>query len=294
MKKTFLKYIMIIAIDIFLIVMLFNIYESKKIKADDYLKENFSDEEILFINENEIPLDKLKTYKQYKNFDVYEYWNYEKELKGGNYLKAINTVNAPFYYKPYENIKPSLFLNTSLVLTNKSYYLNHDYVPSALDNVKNYNFEFVSRINENMKGNKEALEALEKMFNDAKKDNISLVLFSAYRSFSKQEDLFYNVNREDDTVSAKPGFSEHQTGLAFDISTYEYGLTVYFDKTKEFEWLYNNCYKYGFILRFPKDKENKTFYSYEPWHYRYVGDKAKDIFENNLTLEEYILNNFEL
>ena len=87
--------------------------------------------------------------------------------------------------------------------------------------------------------------------------------------------------------SAKPGHSEHQTGLAVDVegSNNDYDK---FESSIEFNWMINNSYKYGFILRYPKGKENITGFKYEPWHYRYVGiELAKYLYKNNLTLEEY-------
>ena len=94
------------------------------------------------------------------------------------------------------------------------------------------------------------------------------------------------VNKAD-TYSARPGFSEHHTGLAIDIDNIKTSYTD-FDKTKEFIWMQENAYKYGFILRYPEDKVDITGYIYEPWHYRYVGvEAAKYIYENNMTLEEY-------
>ena len=91
-----------------------------------------------------------------------------------------------------------------------------------------------------------------------------------------------------DTYSARAGYSEHQTGLAVDIYNKVLPYTS-FEETEEFTWMQENAYKYGFILRFPKDKTNITGYQYESWHYRYVGKEvAKEIHENNLTLEEYL------
>ena len=86
--------------------------------------------------------------------------------------------------------------------------------------------------------------------------------------------------------SAKPGYSEHQTGLAVDVmgSNNDYNK---FEYTKEFEWMKSNAHLYGFILRYPKGKEHITGYKYEPWHYRYVGDIASTIYNRNITLEEY-------
>ena len=90
-----------------------------------------------------------------------------------------------------------------------------------------------------------------------------------------------------DKCSARPGHSEHQTGLSIDVmgSNNDYNI---FDKSKEFKWMKDNAHKYGFIMRYPKNKEYITGFKYEPWHYRYVGiDTAQKIYENNITLEEY-------
>ena len=121
---------------------------------------------------------------------------------------------------------------------------------------------------------------------------------SSYRSYDYQVNLYNNYVKSDgkdaaDTYSARPGFSEHQTGLAVDIYNKELPYTS-FEETKEFEWMQKNAYKYGFILRFPKDKVNITGYQYEAWHYRYVGKKAaKYIHDHNITLEEYYIKKVE-
>ena len=138
-----------------------------------------------------------------------------------------------------------------------------------------------------------AKEAYEEMAKAAQKDKRKLVIMSAYRSYDYQVNLYNRYAKKDgsdkaDTYSGRPGFSEHQTGLAFDLYN---GKTVYtrFEETKEFDWMQENAYKYGFILRFPKDKEKETGYVYEAWHYRYVGKEiAKEIKEKNISLEEYI------
>ena len=85
----------------------------------------------------------------------------------------------------------------------------------------------------------------------------------------------------------RAGYSEHQTGLALDIVTYGASMDT-FENTDEFKWLSDNAYKYGFILRYPKGKEKLTGYSYESWHYRYVGkDVAKKIHDLDITYDEY-------
>ena len=126
----------------------------------------------------------------------------------------------------------------------------------------------------------------------AKEEGYTIRAVSAYRSYSYQANLYNNYVSKDgvseaDKYSARPGFSEHQTGLAIDVDN---GISNFndFENTKEYKWMMENSYKYGFILRYPKDKEYITGYIYEPWHYRYVGVAiATFITQNNLTYEEY-------
>lgn len=150
------------------------------------------------------------------------------------------------------------------------------------------------------------------MFADAKASGINLIICSAYRSAEKQGENFDNKKQEhiakgkteDEAIAvtsaaiAKPGTSEHQTGLALDIVTSSYqSLNAGFENTPAFKWLSENAHKHGFILRYPKDKQDITDIVYEPWHYRYVGEKnAAVIKESGLCLEEYIeaLNGFPL
>src|SRR5690606_25707577 len=116
-----------------------------------------------------------------------------------------------------------------------------------------------------------------------------------YRSYSYQSNLYNRYVRshgktEADRFSARPGHSEHQTGLAFDFGgkNQAHWLEKSFEGTKEGKWLLANAHKYGFILRYPKGKEKITGYIYEPWHYRYVGSKkASEIKNSKLTMEEY-------
>lgn len=149
---------------------------------------------------------------------------------------------------------------------------------------------------------------LKEMLSCAQAQNCPLYIVSSYRSVQRQELLYktsYQKNLNEgltpkeakektEQYQAPPGTSEHATGLAFDIVGKDWfkthsDLTDDFDTTAAYKWLSENAYKYGFILRYPKDKEEVTGYSYEPWHYRFVGvDAAKIIKENNLCLEEYL------
>ena len=131
---------------------------------------------------------------------------------------------------------------------------------------------------------------LKEMFAAAKKEGISLWIKSGYRSYNDQKVIYNNYVAKDgvaeaDRYSARPGHSEHQTGLAFDLNS----LSQSFGDTKEGKWLAQNCHKYGFIIRYPKNKEHITGYMYEPWHVRYLGvETASQVYASGLCLEEYL------
>nr|WP_257144039.1 M15 family metallopeptidase [Bacillus sp. AFS002410] len=146
---------------------------------------------------------------------------------------------------------------------------------------------------------KEAGHALEKLFEKAESDGIELTPVSAYRSFERQKSLYnyyVQIHGEDWTqsFSAVPGTSEHQTGLAIDVSSPNFGnkLEQGFGKTKEGIWLAKHAHECGFVIRYPEDKAEMTGYDYEPWHIRYVGIKyATYLYKNNLVLEEVMKPN---
>lgn len=144
---------------------------------------------------------------------------------------------------------------------------------------------------------KQARKAFEKMAAAALLEDYRLWAFSTYRSFEYQTDLYNKYVKRDgveeaDRYSARPGYSEHQTGLAFDIGEVnkeQDWASTRFGETDAGKWLAENAHLYGFILRYPEGKETITGYMYEAWHFRYVGEEiAKDIYENNITLEEYL------
>ncbi len=135
-----------------------------------------------------------------------------------------------------------------------------------------------------------------KMFADAKLANLDLIMNSGFRS-SKLQSFYYNnyVKNSGEAAankfSAKPGYSEHQTGLAFDISyaNRKCYLEICFAETEAGMWLAAHAHEYGFILRYPNGKETITGYQFEPWHFRYVGkDVAEKIYEKQTTYEEYL------
>ena len=177
-----------------------------------------------------------------------------------------------------------------LVVANKKYALDYYFEPTDLRVV-------------NATGNRThylrdcAASALESMFAAAAQEGITLVTCSSYRSASYQASLYNNYvamygTATADTISARPGYSDHQTGLAADIGDHDQAtvFTQAMEYTVEGQWLYAHAHEYGFILRYPKGKEWITGYSFEPWHYRYVGvDYATAIYNvsPDCTLEEY-------
>lgn len=144
---------------------------------------------------------------------------------------------------------------------------------------------------------KEARASFSEMAAEAKLSGYELVAFSTYRSFDYQSQLYERYVSNDgqeaaDRYSARPGYSEHQTGLAFDIGEElfeEHFASESFGETEAGKWVAANAAKYGFIMRYPKGKEKITGYMYEPWHFRYIGvEQAGKVYESKLTLEEYL------
>lgn len=164
-----------------------------------------------------------------------------------------------------------------MIFVNKDYGLPKNYVPNG------------------GKLEDELVEAFRKMKEAAKEDGLTINIRSGYRSYPVQTQLYNDYVRNDgkdnaDRYSAEPGFSEHQTGLAIDITTSNTSKPIgfWFDETPQAKWLYENAYKYGFILRYPQGKEHITGYRAESWHYRYLGkEHSKNFNMNDLTLEEY-------
>ena len=139
------------------------------------------------------------------------------------------------------------------------------------------------------------IDAMQAFVDGARNQGLSVIMTSGYRDYYTQTSLFEAKvaeygEEEAATIVAPPGTSEHQTGLAADITDdyYEY-MNESLENTELFKWMSAHCHEYGFIVRFPKGKEDITGIMYEPWHYRYVGvEAATYIMENNLTLEEFV------
>lgn len=160
------------------------------------------------------------------------------------------------------------YINGILVV-NKTYSLPADYAPGV---------------------DSQAQQAFNEMAAGAANDGISLYVVSGYRSYYYQQQLYnnyvyYRGVTETDRFSARPGHSEHQTGLAFDVNN----ASSSFENTPEAKWLEEHCVEYGFIIRYPQGKESVTGFKYEPWHVRYLGkENAQAVHDSGLCLEEYL------
>lgn len=176
------------------------------------------------------------------------------------------SVTVTPYVAPVE---PEITYINGILIANKTYPLPSTYNP-GVDTVANND--------------------LQKMFAAAKADGIDLFVVSGFRSYATQKYIYNDYVARDgkaeaDRYSARPGHSEHQTGLGFDINKAD----LSFEGTPEAIWLAENCHKYGFIIRYPQEKEHITGYIYEPWHIRYLGvDIATAVYNSGLCLEEYL------
>lgn len=195
-------------------------------------------------------------------------WSYVTQGETRGYVRASKLINIP-------DASKVTYLQGILVV-NKDYPLPKNYAPGIDATAK---------------------QAMNQLIAVASRAGYKLSAFSVYRSYGEQTRIHNNYVKRDgqaaaNRYSARPGHSEHQSGLAFDIG--EVGrenlwLTEQFGTTAAGKWLVSNAHTYGFILRYPQGKESITGYMYEPWHFRYVGKThAVAIQQTNVTLEEYL------
>lgn len=213
----------------------------------------------------------------------------EKEIEAGKGLSmekevAKNEAGNPINNNPYD----------VLGLVNKHHALPDDYVPEDLVE-PDVRFPFTEDLPKKQL-RKVAADALEELFAAGDEAGVDLYAQSGYRSFDRQDAIFAanveeNGEEKANNYSARPGESEHQTGLTMDVTSTDvnYDLVIAFEDTDEGKWVKEHAAEYGFIIRYPEDKEDITEYQYEPWHLRYVGKKAaEEITEKGLSLEEYL------
>lgn len=215
-------------------------------------------------------------------------------ISAGAEAVSLNEDSVPVFYQDIIQVENPDSLS---VLVNKNYSLPEDYEPYDLVflEVPLYNND---KNNEANYLRKEAADALKELFTAAQKEGYELIARSGYRSYATQASLYEQYVEQDgveaaDTYSARPGHSEHQTGLTIDITSDSVhgGLTESFGETEEGKWIAENAYRFGFIVRYPQDRTAETGYQYEPWHLRYVGvQAATEIYQDQLILEDYVLS----
>ena len=258
-------------------------------ELEEYIENSKTDQSLKDENNKDYIVNfllNLINEKYYKKDNLERYVNYYSKNNNLTSKEIVTNVNSNLDTTFYENYESTDTSKDTLMIVNKHYKIENNYKPGNL----------VTVLSEHGYPNKiraDVYEEFKKMYNAAKNDNVSIFIASPYRSYSDQNALYtYYVNTDGkknaDTYSARPGFSEHHTGLAMDLIP-EYGLDLdTFENSDGFKWMQENAYKYGFILRYPKDKEYITGYIYEPWHYRYVGISAATTIKNEgLTFEEY-------
>ena len=214
------------------------------------------------------------------------------------------SVTYALQYAKYPNVKSKFYqdivetpnTNSLLVLVNQNYRLDEFYAPTDFVPVEVPVTPY-SQVNTNYL-RRDAADATELLFSKAQEAGYELTLRTGYISYSVQKNLYnqdvYEMGLEyADKFNSRPGHSEHQTGLAIDITTPSINneLSLEFADTEEGKWVLAHAHEYGFIIRYPENRESEVGYFYEPYHLRYVGvEVATEIFENNWTLEDYILN----
>jgi len=235
-------------------------------------------------DERIIPILNEKYYIE-KNLEKYlEFYDQEKEKSTYDIVAMVNVkANTEWY----ENAVDADTTKGNLLLVNKFNKLSNDYTPENLVSVSNWYCYGTNQLT------KEAYEAYINLYNKAKEENLSLIINSSYRDYKNQESTYNSLKqafgtKKADNQAARPGHSEHETGLSFDIFSKQNTTTSNFKDSAEYKWLKEHAYKYGFIERYPEGKEYLTGYNYESWHWRFVGiEVATKIQEEEITFDEY-------
>ena len=267
-----------------------NKYLLRQIGYSEEQIESIKDDEALIkillkreYNEDLLTITKEKYYLE-KNLDRYLEYKKNNSNKDMKDIIAIVNVNADKDW--YTNPKKTDTSKGILMLVNKFNYLEEDFqVEELVDMSVMYAFS-------GKQIDKRVYDSFKSMSSAAGKEGLKVVANSTYRTYEYQEKTYNSIKASKgleyaDKVAARPGYSEHETGLAIDISTLN-STSENFEDTEEFKWLQEHAHEYGFILRYPKGKEYITGYDYESWHYRYVGvDVATKIKKENITFDEY-------
>ena len=244
-------------------------------KIDILLKEKYDKNVVSFIKEKYFIYNNLSKYMEYK-----------KKNKNDTYTHVVSIINTEADVEWLDNEKETDTSKGNLMLVNRLYGLSKDYEPEDIIDVP------VSISYSGVKISKSILENIEELIEAGKEAGYTFVLSDGYRSYEAQKKMFesyknsYGYEEADKNV-ARPGHSEYQTGISFQIVPYN----KVFDKPREsteYLWLKDNAYKYGFIFRYPEDKKDITLFDSYTWRLRYVGSEASNIIKSeNICFEEY-------
>ena len=244
-------------------------------KIESLLKVKYNKNIVLFIKEK---------YFIYKNLS--KYLDYKSKNKDDTFTHIVAIVNTEADVEWLDNEKETDTSKNELMLVNRLYGLSKDYEPDDIIDVP------VSISYSGVKISKSILSNIEELISAAKDEGYIFVLSDGYRSYADQEKMFNNYKNsygyeEADKNVARPGHSEYQTGISFQIVPYN----KVFDKpreSEEYKWLKDNAYNYGFIFRYPDDKKDITLFDSYTWRLRFVGTDAASITESEkISFEEY-------
>lgn len=261
-------------------------YTPKQTK--DFLKIlNDEIKEFLLTNEKEDIYYNITKQKYFLAKNYIKYLEYYQTHQSLELKDIISLVNTHAYEGWYNNTYKTDLSKNYLILVNKFYQLEENYERSDLTSIP---LQYAYADNS---ASQEVVDNYIAMHKAVKEElGITLMVNSSYRSYHDQEEIYKQFRAKGqeyaDSFAARPGFSEHQTGLAIDITSTANPTANSFKESKEYAWLKENSYKYGFIHRFPEEKENITGYNTESWHFRYVGKEAAEkIKKENITFDEY-------
>lgn len=235
-------------------------------------------------NSDIVNLTKEK-YFIFKNLDKYLEYKKENEGKKNNEIVAI--INTEANVDWMDNEKKTDTSKGSLMLVNRIYGLPSDYEPDDIVDVPSLYAYTGKKISNSI------LNDIISLIEAGKEEGYTFVVSDGYRSYKEQENIYNNYKNsygesEADIYVAKPGHSDYQTGMSFDLMPYNKVIDNP-TESEEYKWLKENAHKYGFIFRFPKDKEKLTRFKSSTWRLRYVGTDASTVIHNeNLCLEEYL------
>ena len=254
------------------------------------LLESLTEKEITALtqtNKEDFLIDVLQDPYFIKNY-LDRYMAYHEENEGSTARDVVATVNNNTDYDYYTEDFDTDINDGILMLVNKYYHLNEDYQPTDLVNINNRYY-----YGEGHQIKSAVYDAFINMWNAANSEGIYLIINSSYRTYQEQQEVYdsYKDSRGTtyaDSIAARPGYSEHQTGLSLDIFSTEYTTAANFKGSPHHQWLIQNAYKYGFIQRYKEDTEELTGFAEEAWHWRYVGvEVATYLHEHDITFDEY-------